>query len=48
MVTAGDTLWRIAQKYYGSGFKWETIYEANKGVIRNPKMIYVGQVLLIP
>ena len=48
VVVAGDTLWRIAQKYYGTGFAWDKIYAANKGVIKNPKMIYVGQVLLIP
>ena len=47
-VQAGDTLWSIARRFYGSGFKWDVIYNANYDVIKNPRMIYVGQVLLIP
>ncbi len=47
-VKAGDTLWSIARRYYGSGFRWDVIYKANTGIIRNPRMIYVGQVLMIP
>ena len=47
-VKAGDTLWSIAKRFYGSGFKWGDIYDANYDVIKNPRMIYVGQVLLIP
>ena len=47
-VKAGDTLWSIAKRFYGSGFKWGDIYNANYDVIKNPRMIYVGQVLLIP
>ena len=47
-VKAGDTLWSIARRYYGSGFQWDVIYRANTGIIRNPGMIYVGQVLMIP
>ena len=47
-VQAGDTLWSIAKRFYGSGFKWDVIYNANYDVIKNPRMIYVGQVLLIP
>ena len=47
-VQAGDTLWSIAKRFYGSGFKWDVIYNANYDTIKNPRMIYVGQVLLIP
>lgn len=47
-VKKGDTLWGIAKKYYGNGAKYTKIYEANKGKIKNPNLIYVGQVLTIP
>lgn len=48
-VKKGDTLWALAKKYYGSGSKWSTIYEANKAVIgSNPNLIYPGQVFVIP
>ena len=48
VVVAGDTLWKIAKKLYGSGAQWKAIYDANTGVIKNPNMIYVGQALTIP
>lgn len=47
-VKNGDTLWGIAKKYYGDGAKYLTIYNANKGKIKNPNLIYVGQTLTIP
>ena len=47
-VQKGDTLWAIAKKFYGNGSKYPTIYEANKDKIKNPNLIYVGQVLTIP
>ncbi len=48
VVTVGDSLWKIAQKYYGSGVKWQIIYQANKTTIKSPALIFVGQSLIIP
>lgn len=47
-VQQGDTLWNIAKKFYGNGSKYTVIYEANKDKIKNPSLIYSGQVLTIP
>ncbi|MDE6931924.1 MAG: LysM peptidoglycan-binding domain-containing protein, partial [Oscillospiraceae bacterium] len=47
-VVKGDCLWNIAQKFYGTGAEWTTIYEANKDTIKNPDQIWVGQILVIP
>lgn len=47
-VKSGDTLWGIAKRFYGSGAKYSTIFNANKGKIKNPNLIYPGQVLTIP
>lgn len=47
-VVAGDSLWKIAAKTLGSGAKWEAIYNANKDIIKDANLIYVGQVLYIP
>ena len=47
-VKKGDTLWAIAKKYYGSGAKYPTIYNANKDKIKNPNLIQIGWVLKIP
>lgn len=48
-VVAGNTLWGIAVKYYGSGAKYTSIYSANKALIgSNPSNIKVGQKLVIP
>ena len=48
VVVAGDCLWSIAAKTLGSGAKWTAIYEANKGIIKDANLIYVGQVLVLP
>ena len=45
VVQKGDTLWKIAQKLFGNGEKWKEIYERNRNVIRDPDLIYEGQVL---
>lgn len=47
-VVKGDCLWNIAKKFYGSGAKYTLIYNANRGIIKNPSLIYPGQVLTIP
>ena len=47
-VVKGDCLWNIAKKYYGNGSKYTLIHNANKDKIKNPNLIYPGQVLTIP
>jgi nucleoid-associated protein YgaU len=47
-VQIGDSLSRVAQKYYGDITKWSKIYEANKQTIKNPNYIFVGQKIVIP
>jgi nucleoid-associated protein YgaU len=47
-VVPGDTLSGIARKYYGKAARWPEIYDANKDKIKNPNMIYPGQVFVIP
>jgi nucleoid-associated protein YgaU len=47
-VEKGDTLWAIAEKAYGDGSKYMTIFEANKPMLSHPDKIYPGQVLRIP
>jgi murein DD-endopeptidase MepM/ murein hydrolase activator NlpD len=48
IVGFGDTLWKIADKFYNNGTEWRRIYEANKDKIKNPNVIYPLQKLLIP
>ena len=48
IVVKGDCLWMIAKKFYGSGAKYTLIYNANRGIIKNPSLIFPGQVLTIP
>ena len=47
-VVRGDCLWNIAKKYYGNGSKYTKIYNANRDKIKNPSLIYPGQVFVIP
>ncbi|EGT4022985.1 TPA: LysM peptidoglycan-binding domain-containing protein [Clostridioides difficile] len=47
-VVEGDTLFKIAKKYYGNGDLWEKIYKANEDKIKNPSVIKNGWVLIIP
>ncbi len=47
-VKAGDNLSHIAKALLGSAQQWRAIYEANKDTIKDPNLIYIGQVLVIP
>lgn len=47
-VKSGDCLWKIAKQFYGNGAQYTKIYNANKDKIKNPNLIYTGQVLTIP
>lgn len=47
-VKKRDCLWNIAKKFYGNGAKYTVIYNANKSKIKNPNLIYPGQVFIIP
>ena len=48
VVVKGDCLWNIALRFYGSGTRWPTIYDANRGQIKDPHWIYPGQRFVIP
>jgi len=47
-VVKGDTLWKIAEKYYRDGNLYKDIFEANKDILKDPNMIKIGQKLRIP
>lgn len=47
-VVRGDCLWNIAKRYYGNGSLYTRIFDANRDKIKNPNLIYPGQVLVIP
>ncbi|MCL1859034.1 MAG: LysM peptidoglycan-binding domain-containing protein [Oscillospiraceae bacterium] len=47
-VVSGDCLWNIAKKYLGSGSRYIDIYNLNTDIIKNPNLIYPGQVLKLP
>ena len=47
-VKKGDCLWNIAAKYLGSGSRYTEIAKLNSDKIKNPNLIYPGQVLRLP
>lgn len=47
-VQPGATLWAIAREQFGEGIMYVAVYEANKDQIRDPDLIYPGQVFKIP
>jgi nucleoid-associated protein YgaU len=48
IVQPGNSLWRIARRLYGEGLHYVHIYGANQGQIRDPDLIYPGQVFEVP
>ncbi len=48
IVQPGNSLWAIATDTYGDGFKYVYVYEANRDLIRDPDLIYPGQVFVLP
>ena len=48
VVQPGNSLWVIAHRTYGAGTRYTVIYQANKAQIRDPNLIYPGQVFALP
>lgn len=47
-VKKGDSLSKIAKEFYGDAMKYPVIFEANKPMLKDPNLIYPGQMLRIP
>lgn len=47
-VKKGETLWKIAELYYGDGSLYTKIGEANRDTIKDPNLIRIGQRIRIP
>jgi nucleoid-associated protein YgaU len=47
-VVRGDSLWSISTHFFGDGERYRQIHAANVSQIRNPRLIYPGQVLVVP
>ncbi|MEM7177388.1 MAG: LysM peptidoglycan-binding domain-containing protein, partial [Pseudomonadota bacterium] len=47
-IVRGDHLWRIAEQHYGDGIRYSVIFSANADLIRDPDLIYPGQVFTVP
>lgn len=48
VIQPGNNLWKLSRDLYGQGRQYTVIYEANKDQIRNPSLIYPGQVITAP
>jgi nucleoid-associated protein YgaU len=47
-IQSGDSLSKIAKRYYGDAMKYPVLFEANREIIKDPNLIYPGQVLRVP
>jgi ABC-type nitrate/sulfonate/bicarbonate transport system substrate-binding protein/LysM repeat protein len=48
IIKQGDTLSKLAERFYNSMNKWEKIYEANRDSVKNPNYVFIGQKVIIP
>jgi nucleoid-associated protein YgaU len=48
VIQPGNNLWRISRVIYGRGIEYTAIYEANRDKIRDPDLIYPGQIFATP
>jgi nucleoid-associated protein YgaU len=48
VVQKGDYLWKFAEQYYGEGWRYSVIFSANSALIRDPDLIYPGQIFSVP
>jgi nucleoid-associated protein YgaU len=48
IIRRGDNLWRISKRNYGRGLRYQAIFTANKDKIRDPDLIYPGQIFVVP
>ncbi|MCM8779648.1 MAG: OmpA family protein [Candidatus Omnitrophica bacterium] len=48
VVKKGDTLWKIAERECGKGYRWKNIYELNKDKIKDPNKLKAGITIIIP
>lgn len=48
VISRGDSLWALSKLAYGDGAHYAVIYNANRGKIHNPNLIYPGQTFVVP
>ncbi|MEM1284832.1 MAG: LysM peptidoglycan-binding domain-containing protein [Pseudomonadota bacterium] len=48
IIRRGDNLWRLSRRVYGQGVRFTSIYDANRDQIRDPALIFPGQVFELP
>ena len=48
IVQPGNSLWRLAHRVYGEGMRYTTIFQANQDQIKDPDLIFPGQVFALP
>ncbi|MFH1868929.1 MAG: OmpA family protein [Candidatus Omnitrophota bacterium] len=48
VIQKRDTLWKIAEREMGSGFRWQYLYQLNRDRIKNPNVLSVGSGIMVP